>query len=253
MKSIGIFAATRWEMNAVRKAFAVEAERQVSGRRCFVGRKGSAEIRLVQTGIGLEKAQAVGQAVMASDAFSLVISTGFACALSPARVGDVLIGTEVVTPHGAANGRVAIPCSLPHQRAALQAASAANLRAESGRFASVSEILWKADQKKQMASSTGAIALDMESAALAAVAAARAIPFVAIRTVSDLVDEDLPLNFNLFLTSASWYQGVMACARRPISLVGIYRLRSQSRIASTRLTAVLEHFLAALESATVIP
>jgi adenosylhomocysteine nucleosidase len=57
-----------------------------------------------------------------------------------------------------------------------------------------------------------------------------------VRTVSDLADEDLPLDFNLFLRPTGWVKGMQAIIVRPSSLAGLNRLRKQSRVAADRLT-----------------
>jgi len=69
------------------------------------------------------------------------------------------------------------------------------------------------------------------------------IPFVVIRAASDLLDEDLPMDFNLFLDPADWLKGAWACVARPASLLGLQRMRTQMRTASQRITTVFERFL----------
>ena len=93
-----------------------------------------------------------------------------------------------------------------------------------------------------MADRVGAIGLDMESAALGLAASERQILFGIVRTVSDLVDEDLPLDFNLFLRPSGWAKGVAACLAHPTSLIGLNRLRRQSRSAGAQLTAIYRAF-----------
>ena len=63
-----------------------------------------------------------------------------------------------------------------------------------------------------------------------------------VRTVSDLVDEDLPLDFNLFLRPTGWVQGVQMLICRPSSFAGLNRLRKQSRVAAGRLTEWFRHY-----------
>jgi adenosylhomocysteine nucleosidase len=82
----------------------------------------------------------------------------------------------------------------------------------------------------------------MESAALGAAASRRGVPFVIVRTVSDLVNEDLPLDFNHFLKPTGWVYGMQALFARPSALVGLNRLRKQSFIAAERLTKVFAHY-----------
>jgi adenosylhomocysteine nucleosidase len=63
-----------------------------------------------------------------------------------------------------------------------------------------------------------------------------------VRTVSDLVDEDLPLDFNLFLRPTGWIKGMQAIVGRPSSVEGLNRLRKQSRLAANRLTEWFQHY-----------
>jgi adenosylhomocysteine nucleosidase len=63
-----------------------------------------------------------------------------------------------------------------------------------------------------------------------------------LRTVSDLVDEDLPLDFNLFLRPTDWIKGMQAIIGRPSSVEGLNRLRKQSRMAADRLTEWFQRY-----------
>ncbi|MGB4996205.1 MAG: hypothetical protein WBO50_13660, partial [Nitrospira sp.] len=119
-----------------------------------------------------------------------------------------------------------------------QAVQQQRLPVQAGQFVSVPRVLCRAEDKQEIATRAGGVGLDMESAALGFVASERKIPFVIVRTASDLVDESLPLDFNLFLRPSGWVKGVAACLAHPTSLIGLNRLRVQSRIAGTQLTAV---------------
>jgi adenosylhomocysteine nucleosidase len=125
----------------------------------------------------------------------------------------------------------------------LRLAQDAGLPIRTGRFVSLPRIVWRARDKRRVAADTGAVALDMESAVIGAEAAERRIPFAVIRAVSDLLDEDLPLDFNLFLTPSDWPKGVWSCVIRPGNLFGLGRMRAQMDVASTRLTAIFERVL----------
>jgi adenosylhomocysteine nucleosidase len=61
--------------------------------------------------------------------------------------------------------------------------------------------------------------------------------------VSDLLDEDLPLDFNLFLTPDGWPKGALACLTHPSRLLGLKRVRAQATLATERLTRFFERFL----------
>jgi adenosylhomocysteine nucleosidase len=94
-----------------------------------------------------------------------------------------------------------------------------------------------------MAKMTGAIGLDMESAALAEAAVGNNIPFAIVRSVSDLVDESLPVDLNLFMHPADWLKGLAACVATPSCVGGFLRLRAQMRTASDRMSRFFEQFV----------
>ena len=94
------------------------------------------------------------------------------------------------------------------------------------------------DEKREIAHRAGAIGLDMESAALG-LAASRAADSVWDRAHRvGPRDEDLPLDFNLFLRPSGWARGVAACLAHPTSLIGLNRLRIKVVTAGAQFTAV---------------
>jgi adenosylhomocysteine nucleosidase len=111
-----------------------------------------------------------------------------------------------------------------------------------GTVVSSGTVVWQAEEKLRLQRATEATGLDMESAAVAAVAQERGLPMAIVRTVSDLADEDLPLDFNLFLRPTGWIKGMQAIIVRPSCLVGLNRLRKQSQVAADRLTEWFQHY-----------
>jgi adenosylhomocysteine nucleosidase len=68
------------------------------------------------------------------------------------------------------------------------------------------------------------------------------VPFVIVRAASDLLDEDLPLDFNLFLRPTGWVKGIALVLTSPTSLRGLSRLRRQSLVAAESLTAFFRRY-----------
>jgi adenosylhomocysteine nucleosidase len=246
-KRIAIFAATPWEMSAVQSAFPPGVERRVGGCTVFVCTVGDREYCLAQTGVGLEKAGRNAAQLLDSQSFSLVVSTGFACALIAADIGALLVGREVVYcgNHGDKPSEV---LDVPGDERDLALTSVETLvRSEHiGRFVSTDHIIGSAREKQRFSVRTQAIGLDMESSALAAQAQRAQVPFVIIRSVSDLLDEDLPLDFNLFLRPTGWLKGIETILAAPSCLLGLGRLRRQSLVAAETLTAFFRSYVAAM-------
>lgn len=245
MLPIGIFVATRWELQAVRRALPTDRVATVAGVRCHIGQSGDQIYWLIQTGVGPVAAGRVARAVLAAQTMSLVISTGFACALAPAQVGDLLLGTEVfpfdIEEVGAVKGEPLL-CDEVVRSGCVAVAQDAGLVVRTGTVVSAPVVLWRAEEKRRLRQLTDATGLDMESAAIASAAREQGMPLAIVRTVSDLEDEDLPLDFNLFLRPTGWVQGLWSLVSRPSSLAGLNRLRRQSRIAADRLTEWFQHY-----------
>ncbi|MGH7230981.1 MAG: hypothetical protein ACREJU_06415 [Nitrospiraceae bacterium] len=240
MKRLGICTATRWEFNAVRRSVA-----DASGRRgFFMGRQGPCEVVGIRTGVGMTKAREACGAMLDDHPVDLVISSGFACALGVSGVGELLVGTTVIgEPSDSDFGSDhEWSCAAEVIEGAVCAARIEGMPARTGRFVTVPRVLWRADEKRRIAARTGAVGLDMESAAVGSAAAERGVPFAVLRTVSDLLDEDLPLDFNLFLNPIDWPKGTLACLARPSALLELNRLRAQAAIAAERLTVFFRRF-----------
>ncbi|HEX2056523.1 MAG TPA: hypothetical protein VHF07_08515 [Nitrospiraceae bacterium] len=247
MKPIVIFAATRWELNAVLQTITPYSPRSVNGVRCWVGRRGSVSCWAIGTGIGPRRAEAAARAIATASPLSAVVSTGFACALNDAQVGDLVVGSEVLGDPLPPNEKP-LACAAQWSMWAVDVAKQAGMQTVAGRFVCRSRVLCRGEEKRALAHATGGIALDMESAALAVVAREAAVPFIIVRAVSDRRDEDLPLDFNLFLRPTGWIAGAVACLSHPSSLRGLSRLRTQSRIAAAHLTRFHEAYLDALRN-----
>jgi adenosylhomocysteine nucleosidase len=236
---IAIFAATHWELQAVRRGLAMDRVATIAGVRCHIRQREDRAYWLIQTGVGPTAARSVAERVLTAQSMSLIMSTGFACALVPAQVGDLIVGTSVSSVHGERGwmmGSDCVLCDETVRASVLIVAQDAGLVTRIGTVVSSETVIWQAEEKHRLQRVTGATGLDMESAALAEMAQERGLPMAIVRTVSDLADEDLPLDFNLFLRPTGWIKGMQSLIGHPSSLVGLNRLRKQSRVAADRLT-----------------
>jgi len=234
-------------MSAVQSAFPPCVERRVGGRSVFLCTVGDREYWLAQTGVGLEKAGRSAAQLLDSQSFSLVVSTGFACALIAADIGALLVGREVVH-RGDPGDKPSEILDVPGEERdlAMMFVETVVPSEHIGRFVSTDHIIGSAREKQRFAQRTQAIGLDMESSALAAQAQRAQVPFVIIRSVSDLLDEDLPLDFNLFLRPTGWLKGIETILAAPSCLLGLGRLRRQSLVAAKALTAFFRSYVAAM-------
>lgn len=234
-------------MGAVRSAFPPGVERRIGGLSVSVHTVGHREYWLAQTGVGLEKAGRSAAQLLDNQSFNLIVSTGFACALIAADIGTLLVGHEVMQ-RGEVSEQPSQAIDVPGDERDLVMTLVETLVPPEhiGRFVSTDRIIGSASEKRRLALSSQAIGLDMESSALAAQAQRARVPFVIIRSVSDLLDEDLPLDFNLFLRPTGWLKGIGTVLADPSSLLGLGRLRRQSLVAGETLTAFSRSYAAAM-------
>ncbi len=234
-------------MRAVRSAFSPDIERRIGRLPVFVHLIGDREYWLAQTGVGLEKAGRNAAHLLDNQSFSLIVSTGFACALNAADIGTLLVGREVVH-QGACSDEPSEVLDVPGDERDFVLTWVASLVPPEhiGRFVSTDRVIGSAQEKRRFSLSTQAIGLDMESSALAAQAQRARVPFVIIRSVSDLLNEDLPLDFNLFLRPTGWLKGIGAVLAAPSCILGLGRLRRQSLVAAEALTGFFRSYAVAM-------
>lgn len=171
----------------------------------------------------------VGQALEKRIEVDGIVSTGFCGALDESlRVGDVVIGNLLP------GGRGSVP--------ALQSRDGygAGLRVfTNAGIVCIDRVAVTAGEKRALRERTGAAAVDMESAAVAATAAEWGVPFHSIRAVSDTASDDMPLDFNLYRDAEGRFsRGRIAAAAlaRPFTRVpALLRLDRNTRIAARSL------------------
>jgi adenosylhomocysteine nucleosidase len=197
--------------------------------------------------MGFENARRCAGQLLGSQSFDLMVSTGFTCALVEADIGALLAGLEVVQrTEQRVQSSPAMAVTGGERDLALAFVETIVPPQLIGRFVSTDRVVGIARDKREFAESTNAIGLDMESAALAAAAQRAQVPFLIIRSVSDLLDEDLPLDFNLFLRPTGWMKGIRTVLAAPSCLWGLGRLRRQSAAAGQALTEFFRRYTAAM-------
>jgi len=137
-------------------------------------------IHVLRTGMGPAKAAHAAERASTMAARAVAV-TGFCGALEPGlRPGDVVVATEIVGPRRRWTCEGTGPL--------LAALEVVGVRAAAGPIASVDHVV-SGPEREELARSTGAIAVDMESAWLAEAAHER--PFAVVRVVVDIPGKDL--------------------------------------------------------------
>ncbi len=248
--NIAVVTATRIEFNAVSRALRVSRRVPQYGHQALVSTDCGLHVLLVQSGIGPSQARKYTQQLLAGASWDVIISTGFAGALDFFPIGSVLIGHEVCEePCMTSDASLSLQRFVCHPtwiQAALNLKWSGREYLRAGKFVSVDHVLTHSADKHKLKASTGAVGVDMESAAIGGVAQEHSVPFLIVRTISDGVDENLPVDFNLFLKPSGWIHGVLSVLSTPRSWKGFLDLYQHSKQASTELTRFFEEFFSTI-------
>jgi adenosylhomocysteine nucleosidase len=187
------------------------------------------------TGMGGLAAARGAEALLAAGAGALA-SFGLAGGLDPAlHAGAVLLPDEVIGP----NGQRLVTSTGWRDR--LVAALQPHQLASTGRLLTMPRAVGSVTDKAELFRSTGAAAVDMESLAVAEVAARHQVPFVAVRVVVDSAGDVLPNAVSAAADKEGHLQiwrlmGALALA--PGELAPLFRLARRYRAANRSLAAV---------------
>lgn len=213
---------------------------------------------VVQTGVGWANAQAACEAVVDKRPWTGWIASGFAGALVPSQIGDLVIPEQVIAgPEIRRDERdtgafpdASIFCHPFYRQKAQNTAQLSEKTVLAGRLVTVGNMVCLARDKQAMGRTCEASSLDMESAAIGTTAARHGIPFFVVRSVSDLVEEDLPVVIDDFCRPGTFFKGVWAVAKTPGVWPALNRLRRQKNVASAQLTQFFATFFSTTEHRT---
>ncbi len=189
-----LFYAFAREIAPFKRRLRNRAPLALDGLHGFRAEIGGKEFAVVGHGIGHKRATDTARRAfeLMPDA-ELVIGTGVAGALSSGlKPGDLVLSDRVLIIH--ADGRMAEHVTAvgdAHLRAVGRSLARAGLAYSTGAILTSHRVLATGAEKRRAKESTGAIAVDMETAAIAAEAGVRGLPFLAIRAVLDEVDDEV--------------------------------------------------------------
>lgn len=173
------------------------------------------------TGIGTRNAEASLRKFLAEHSPRSILSCGFAGGLNPElKLCGVIFSTS--------------DAALARKLAAAGATPAT--------FHCAARIATTAAEKAGLRRTTGADAVEMESAAIQSLCRERGIPCATVRVISDTAGEDLPLDFNrLARADLNLHYGklALAIAKSPGKIPALLKLQKQTRQAAEALADVL--------------
>ena len=194
------------------------------------------ELVVLLTGVGGRRAWAEATKVIWDGNVDVCISSGLAGALKEKhRPGDVLAAKEVHATHW---NKV-----IPSDRALLEMATACGAKVADA-FYSVDRVLVRSSEKFELGAKADAV--EMESGDIMLEAVAFGAKVIAIRGISDAVEEDLPVDFSRVMSESgevSLPKVLSQAAAHPGSIPSLIRFGRQSRSAAEKLAIFLDAYI----------
>ncbi|HVC09596.1 MAG TPA: hypothetical protein VNH15_06630 [Elusimicrobiota bacterium] len=218
-------AATRWEAAPLARRLKLVS----AGTFLFSGRVQETPVLLVKTGMGADNASRALGTILPAEKLSRVLSVGLAGALNAQAKSDSIVA-DIPDEHS--RWKDAARAAAKKTGAALHLGGVVN-----------SDGVASPAQKRALGEETGALAVDMETAAVRRWARGRGVPALALRVILDELDEELPSRVPAGEDAASLVKFAAANAG---SLVRLWSLGRRQRRAMGVLSEFLQEFLPCL-------
>lgn len=222
MIKVGVICAMEEEIRTLLARQTHQHETIIASQHYFEGKIGDVDVILVQSGIGKVQAAMTAALLLATYKPDVVINTGSAGGIGHGlAIGDVVISSGVAYHDVDATAFGYLPGQLPQQPQIFEAgmayvtqiqtaAAATGLTPKVGLIVSGDQFInGKEAIARILKTYPQALASEMEGAAVGQVAKEFHTPFVVIRAMSDVADEQSGVDFDKFVIKAGEQSAAM--------------------------------------------
>ena len=215
-KRIGIICAMQKEAEGIIASMDNVSVERISGIDFNVGRIGSCDCVVAICGIGKVFASLCAQTMILKYSPSLIIYSGVAGGLSPKlSIGNIAVATSLVQhdmdtsalgdPKGLISGIniIELPCDKSTAELLTGCANEEGIRTVSGVIASGDRFICEDHDKAFIRDTFGAVACEMEGAAVGQVCYVNNIPCCVMRAISDGGDDNAKMDYPTFAKMAA--------------------------------------------------
>ena len=246
-----IFVALKAEAHPIQARLSNRRALMDSEANRYQGRIADVPATLIITGMGLRRARISGaQAMDSLDSIDLVVTSGVAGGLrDDLTVGQVVLSERLITCRDDdMQPEQVIDAPVQWLNKCAAALEASRISQAAGPTITSRRPLMTAADKQRAHKLSGAIAVDMESAAIALEARRRGLPFVCMRTILDTAAEDV---VGARLVDQDGHVRPLAAAKAlitsPHMIIGVARLLKNLRLATNSMASALEVVLPRLQ------
>ena len=246
-ETIAILGAVSEEIAGIKREINISDRVRLDKSEAWFGKYQGRNIVLVRTGVGRKRAQNATQQVIDKFNPEVIISMGYAGALTEVlNVGDLFVANTILSPESDSTSfEMDDPKNLKWLELAKKTPPPENVKLKIGRLITVDMVVHTPKAKKELGSRFRAEAVEMETLEIALLARVNKIAFISIRGISDAVNHEL-IDCSSFLDSdgelsklrAGWY-----VLTHPKSLKNAFSLRSNTQIATQNLTDFISRLI----------
>lgn len=191
------------------------------------------EVRVLHTGVGAKIARTRLEPFLDSERFDFLISSGFAGATDPSlHVGNLLLGENFSDPDLLARARALVISRV-------------------GKLVTVDRVIEGEAERIRFAREHGAAAIDMETEWIARACAAKNVPLLSLRAISDTAAAPFPappnVLFNLERQRTSTIRLTRHLIAHPSAAVRLMRFARQIAVARAGLATALKTLVESLD------
>lgn len=247
-----IIGAVREEIAGIKGGMRIDQRIRSGGIKVFKGRFREKDILLVQSGVGDVRAEESVRLVLDRFPVESIISLGYAGGVrDDLEIADIILCDRVIRHKGeiiiekqTKSTEEYLPDTDLFKKAS-EVVQKSKVNFHRGATLTVDRIISSPDMKRWIGKTYPVIGVEMETAALARVAAIMGIPFLSIRSISDTVDDNV-ISFSSFISeSGKVLRGKVGIymLTHPGSLKLFMDLKMKSRNATLSLTRFIYRFM----------
>ena len=247
---VGIITAMPEEFTAVARSLSSAIPLPLVGLKALGCQVNGHDFLLVESGIGFDNATRAAAIMLRDGRPDLMISTGFCGGITAElQVGDVVVAKNIISTNVEGFEEIAVSLSDVGRNFVTRQAGEGR-RIVGGTFVSASVVTSKVPLAAMLAGQYPNAVVEMESGAIAVIAAKNNIPLLALRVVSDAADEELGFSLDEFCDSElrriCIHKVLLTVLRKPRIIPQLVRLSRSSRRAAKSLTAALSRLFPTL-------
>lgn len=236
---VGIVAALHIEISPLLARLEVKQTQAGNGLKYYDCKCEGRRIVIVEGGVGYARAKQATNALIDACQPKWILSVGLSGALvAEMNVADIVLGNAFIQGNG-----------LNEIRQHFEYPAESEHGIHVGKLCTTNHIVHTCREKRELNQRTNAIAVDMESHAVATVCQSRSNQFMAIRAISDDLSEDLPKEvLAIFDPKGTIRTGALVGTlfKRPSSVKDLWKIREAAVRAAEKLAETTCNFIPGL-------